>query len=43
MKIYKLKAFKLICLTLMLAAFLAPQNVEAQRKKKKKKGKKKKK
>ncbi len=39
MKIYKLKALKLICLTLMLAAFIAPQNVEAQRKKKKKKGK----
>ena len=39
MKIYKLKAFKLICLAFVITAFLAPQNMEAQKKKKKKKGK----
>ncbi len=39
MKIHKLKVVKLMCLTFMLAAFIAPQDMEAQKKRKKKKGK----
>ena len=39
MKIYKLRVTKLLCLVFVWTAFLAPQNIEAQKKKKKKKGK----
>ena len=38
MIIYKIKVVRLLGLTIMLLAFLAPQNIEAQKKKKKKKG-----
>ena len=38
MIIYKFKVVRLLGLTIMLLAFLAPQNIEAQKKKKKKKG-----
>ena len=39
MKIYNLKAVKLLCLAFVLSAFLAPQDIQAQKKNKKKKGK----
>ena len=35
---YKIKVVRLLGLTIMLLAFLTPQNIEAQKKKKKKKG-----
>jgi len=38
MIIYKIKVVRLLSLTIMLLALLAPQNIEAQKKKKKKKG-----
>jgi len=39
MKIYKLSTLRFFCVAFILCAFLAPQNIEAQKKKKKKKGK----
>ena len=39
MKFYDLKAVKLLCLAFVLFAFLAPQDIQAQKKNKKKKGK----
>ena len=39
MKTHYFKAARLFSLVILMVAFLAPQNIEAQRKKKKKKGK----
>jgi hypothetical protein len=39
MKFYNLKAVKLLCLAFVLSAFLAPQDIQAQKKDRKKKGK----